>query len=71
VFSAPLTAATAIAPTIGAALAASAGGYPALFIILAGAGALSAVLALAAKPPPHPRNQPGVDIPAASVSPSG
>ena len=55
VFSAPLTAATAIAPTIGAALAASVGGYPALFVILAGAGALSAALALAAKPP-----QPGI-----------
>jgi MFS family permease len=70
-FSAPLTAATAIAPTIGAALAASVGGYPALFIILAGAGALSAALALAAKPPPQSRDQPGAGIPAARVSPSG
>ena len=70
VFSAPLTAATAIGPTIGAALAASVGGYTALFIILAGAGALSAALALAAKPPPQPRDQPGAGIPAASVSPS-
>jgi hypothetical protein len=69
-FSAPLTAATAIAPTIGAALAASVGGYAALFIILADAGALSAALVLGAKPPPQSRNQPGADIPAASVAPS-
>jgi MFS family permease len=52
VFSAPLTAATAIAPTVGAALAALAGGYPALFLILAGTGAGSAALALASGPAP-------------------
>ncbi len=50
-FSAPMTAATAIAPTIGAALAAAAGGYRALFIILAGTSALSAALVLAVPPP--------------------
>ena len=54
VFSAPLAAATAIAPTIGAALATVAGGYPALFLILAGTGAVSAVIALASGPAPQP-----------------
>lgn len=38
-FSDPLTAATAIAPTVGAALATQAGGYLALFLILAVTGA--------------------------------
>jgi MFS family permease len=51
VFSAPLTAATAIAPTAGAALASAAGSYPALFAILAGTGAISAALALGAGSP--------------------
>jgi MFS family permease len=53
IFNAPLTAATAIAPTVGAALAATAGGYRALFIILASTSALSAALVLAARPQPH------------------
>jgi hypothetical protein len=39
VFNAPLTAAAALAPSIGAAIAAVAGGYPALFAILAAAAA--------------------------------
>jgi MFS family permease len=47
VFNAPLTAATALAPTIGAAVAAATGGDQDLFIILAGTSALSAVLVLA------------------------
>ena len=51
VFNAPLTAATALAPTIGAAVAAATGGYQALFIILAGTSALSAVLVLATRLP--------------------
>ena len=54
VFNAPLTAATAIAPTAGAALAALAGGYPAMFLILAGTGTVSAVLALASGSAPQP-----------------
>jgi len=69
VFSAPLTAATAIAPTIGAALASGAGGYPALFIILAATSAASAVLALAARP--GPESQATADASPAQVSPSG
>ena len=55
VFNAPLTAATAIAPTAGAALAAVAGGYRALFVILAGTSALSAALVLTARPRPPAR----------------
>jgi MFS family permease len=51
VFNAPLTGATAIAPTVGAALAAAAGGYRALFIILAVTSVLSAALALSVSPP--------------------
>jgi hypothetical protein len=70
VFSAPLTAAMAIAPTAGAALAASVGGYPALFIVLAGTGAVSAALAMAAKPqPPQSPAVPG--IPPAHMSAAG
>jgi MFS family permease len=69
VFSAPLTAATAIAPTAGAALAASVGGYPALFIILAGTSAVSAALAMAAKPQPQHPAVPG--IPPAHVPAAG
>lgn len=71
VFSAPLTAATALAPTIGAALAAGVGGYPALFILLAGTSAVSAALVLAAKPAPRLLSQPAGDVPAGRVSPSG
>ena len=46
-FNAPLTAATALAPSIGAALAAT-GSYPLRFVALAAAGALGAALAVAA-----------------------
>jgi MFS family permease len=48
VFSAPLTAATALAPSIGAAIASATGSYPALFAILAAAATAGAVLAAAA-----------------------
>jgi len=44
VFSAPLTAAIALAPTAGAALAAALGSYPALFLALAGTSAVSGIL---------------------------
>ena len=70
VFSAPLTAATALAPTIGAALAAGVGGYPALFILLAGTSTVSAALVLAAKAPPRLLSKPAGDVPAGSISPS-
>jgi len=49
VFNAPLTAAAAIAPSIGAA-AAAVGSYPVLFVILAAAAAAGAALAAAAPP---------------------
>ena len=45
VFNAPLTAAGAIAPSIGAAIAAATGSYPVLFAILAAAAASGAILA--------------------------
>ena len=48
VFNAPLTAAGAIAPSIGAAIAAATGSYPVLFVILAAAAAAGAALAAAA-----------------------
>jgi MFS family permease len=51
VFSAPLTAAAAVAPAAGAAVAAATGSYPALFAILAAAAAAGAVLAAAAPGP--------------------
>ena len=51
VFNAPLTAAGAIAPSIGAAIAAAVGSYPALFVILAAAAAAGAALAASAPPP--------------------
>jgi MFS family permease len=44
VFSAPLTAAIALAPTAGVALAAALGSYPALFLALAGISAISGIL---------------------------
>jgi MFS family permease len=50
VFNAPLTAASALAPTVGAAVAVGVGGYPALFVILAGVGGVSAVLSAFAGP---------------------
>ena len=49
VFNAPLTAAGALAPSIGAAVAAAVG-YPALFVILAAAAAAGAALAASAPP---------------------
>jgi MFS family permease len=55
VFNAPLTAAGAIAPSIGAAVAAAAGSYPVLFVILAAAAAAGAALAAAAPPPGQPK----------------
>ncbi len=51
VFNAPLTAAGAIAPSIGAAIAAAVGSYPVLFVILAAAAAAGAALATVAPPP--------------------
>ena len=48
--SAPATAAVALSPWAGAALAGPLGGYPALFAVLAGAAALGAVLALGSRP---------------------
>jgi len=51
VFNAPLTAAGAIAPSIGAAIAAAVGSYPVLFVILAAAAAAGAALAASAPPP--------------------
>jgi hypothetical protein len=53
VFNAPLTAAGAIAPSIGAAIAAAVGSYPVLFVILAAAAAAGAALAAAAPAPPR------------------
>ncbi|WP_249265945.1 MULTISPECIES: MFS transporter [unclassified Pseudonocardia] len=49
--SAPATAAVAISPWAGAALAGPLGGYPALFVVLAGATTLGALLALGTRPP--------------------
>jgi MFS family permease len=51
VFNAPLTAAGALAPSIGAAIAAATGSYPALFAILAAAAAAGAALAAVAPSP--------------------
>jgi MFS family permease len=52
VFNAPLTAAGAVAPSIGAVIAAAVGSYPVLFVILAAAAAAGAALAAAAPAPP-------------------
>ena len=54
VFSAPLTAAIALAPTAGAALAAALGSYPALFLALAGTSAVSGILMTGTRAEPHP-----------------
>jgi MFS family permease len=51
VFNAPLTAAGAIASSIGAAIAAAVGSYPVLFVILAAAAAAGAAIAAAAPRP--------------------
>jgi MFS family permease len=50
IFSAPLTAATAIAPTAGAAVASATGSYPALFLVMAATGVVSTAVALGAGP---------------------
>jgi MFS family permease len=52
VFNAPLTAATALAPSIGAALVPLVGGYPAMFGLLASAGVVGALLTATAGSPP-------------------
>ena len=54
VFNAPLTAAGAIAPTVGAGIAAVTGSYPAMFAILAAVAATGAVLAGTAPAPSRP-----------------
>ena len=58
VFNAPLVAAGAVAPGIGAGIAALAGSYPVLFVILASTSGSGAVLAATAPPPAI---QPGSD----------
>ena len=50
--SAPALFATALAPWAGAALAQALGGYPAVFLLLAGLAALAAVLAVGSTPGP-------------------
>lgn len=45
VFNAPLIAAAALAPVSGAAIATAAGGYPAMFVILAATAAAGAAIA--------------------------
>ena len=54
-FNAPLLAAGALAPAIGAGIAAVTGSYPALFAILATAGAGGAALAATAPSPVRER----------------
>jgi MFS family permease len=54
VFNAPLTAAGAVAPTIGAGIAAVTGSYPAMFTILAGVAATGAAMAATAPAPSCP-----------------
>ena len=51
ILSAPLTITIALAPWAGAALAATLGGYPAMFLVLAGLAAAAAALGLASTPP--------------------
>ena len=53
--SAPALLATALAPWAGAALAQALGGYPAVFLVLAGIAALAAVLAIGLHPRPNRR----------------
>jgi MFS family permease len=47
---APMTLASAVAPAVGAGLAVLVGGYPAMFLVLAAAGAAATVLAAAVTP---------------------
>ena len=53
VLSAPATLTAAVAPWIGAALAAALGGYPRMFWVMAGIAAVAAVLGLASVPAPR------------------
>ncbi|OHV31827.1 MULTISPECIES: MFS transporter [Pseudofrankia] len=64
VFNAPVTAATALAPSIGAALAAAMGSYPLLFVTLAAAGGLGAALATAATTATTATPRPTAAVPA-------
>jgi MFS family permease len=50
ILSAPLTATIALAPWAGAVLAGALGGYPAMFLVLAGLAAMATALALASTP---------------------
>ena len=59
VFNAPLTAAGAVAPSAGAAIAAATGSYPVLFAILAVLAMAGAGLAAAAPVPGGPDGEPG------------
>lgn len=52
ILSAPALLATALAPWAGAALAAALGGYPALFVVLAGVAGCGALLAIGTVPKP-------------------
>ncbi|MFE9445834.1 MFS transporter [Streptomyces sp. NPDC006602] len=54
---APTTAASALAPFAGAALASPLGGYPHLFGVLALIAALAALITLGTKPPPAPNQR--------------
>lgn len=56
IFNAPIIAAGALAPAIGAGIAAATGSYPALFAILAVVAAAGAALAASAPPRPQRRN---------------
>ncbi len=58
VFNAPVTAAGAIAPTVGAGIAALTGSYPAMFVMLAAVAATGAALA-ATSPAPAVATPPG------------
>jgi hypothetical protein len=54
VFNAPVTAAGAVAPAIGAAIATATGSYPLMFAILAAVAASGAILAGTAQAPARP-----------------
>ncbi len=53
---APLTAAGAVAPSVGAGIAAATGSFPALFIVLAATAAAGAALAVTVPSPAGPHN---------------
>jgi cyanate permease len=68
VFSAPLTAAIALAPTAGVALAGALGSYPALFLALAGTSAVSGILVTGTRAGlPGCRGLPRLSVPATTV----